>query len=245
MSIWGMITNTLELIGVYAGYGQGDVLVDLSLEIRAGEAVCLLGRNGAGKSTTLKAIMQLVRPTQGQVRLNGRDVVGTPTHKVMLGGVGYVPEERRMFPKLTVEENLRVTRTGGGPNGWTLNRVYELFPNLQESWRQMAGTLSGGQQQMLAIARTLMGNPLVLLLDEPSEGLAPLIVRELVTQIARLRDQQLTILLSEQNLRFAEALCDRVYIIDKGAIQFSGTFDTLRNDVDLRQRYLAVGAQGS
>ena len=210
--------------------------------MRAGEAVCLLGRNGAGKSTTLKTIIQFVVPTQGQVRVNGRDLVGRPTHEVMLGGVGYVPEERRIFPKLSVEENLRVTRTGAGDGHWSLDRIYEVFPGLYPHRRQPGGTLSGGQQQMLAIARTLMGNPSLLLLDEPSEGLAPLVVQDLLRQIAQLREQKLTVLLSEQNLRFAEALCDRVYIIDKGAIQFTGTFTELRADPDLRQRYLAVGA---
>jgi branched-chain amino acid transport system ATP-binding protein len=212
------------------------------LEVRAGEAVCLLGRNGAGKSTTLKAIIQLVVPSQGRVRVNGQDLIGAPIHQVMLGGVGYVPEERRIFPKLSVEENLRVTRTGSGEGHWSLDRVYEVFPSLYPHRRQPGGTLSGGEQQMLAIARTLMGNPSLLLLDEPSEGLAPLVVQELLKQIAQLRKQKLTVLLSEQNVRFAEALCDRVYIIDKGSIQFTGTFVELHNDPDLRQRYLALGA---
>jgi branched-chain amino acid transport system ATP-binding protein len=161
----------------------------------------------------------------------------------MLGGVGYVPEERRIFPKLTVEENLRVTRTRSGDKPWSLDQIYKVFPTLQEHRRQMGGTLSGGQQQMLAIARTLKGNPSLLLLDEPSEGLAPLVVEELLTQIAQLREQKLSILLSEQNVRFAEALCDRAYIIDRGSIQFAGSFDEIRNDADLRQRYLAVGAK--
>jgi branched-chain amino acid transport system ATP-binding protein len=232
----------LELERLCAGYGQGDVLSDLSLQIDRGEAVCLLGRNGAGKSTTLKAVMQLVRPSRGRVSLDGRDLAGAAPHTVALSGVGYVPEERRIFPKLTVQENLRVPRTAGArARTWSLDKIFAVFPVLQERRRQVGGTLSGGEQQMLAIARTLMTNPSLLLLDEPSEGLAPLIVRELVSQIQRLREHQLTILLSEQNLYFAEALCDRVYIIDKGSIQFGGTFAALRQDETLRQRYLSVG----
>jgi branched-chain amino acid transport system ATP-binding protein len=233
----------LDIEGLRAGYGQGDVLFDVLLRINQGEAVCLLGRNGAGKSTTLKAIMQLVRPTAGQINLNGRSIVGMPTHEVARAGIGYVAEERRIFPKLTVEENLRVTRVGRGRStSWTLDRVFALFPVLQERRRQSAGTLSGGEQQMLAIARTLMGNPTLLLLDEPSEGLAPIIIQGLIEQIARLKGENLTILLSEQNLAFAEALCERVYVIDRGTIFYDGPLAELRRNPELSQRLLAVGA---
>jgi len=232
----------LEIDGLCAGYGQGDVLFDLSLRLAEREAVCLLGRNGAGKSTTLKSIMQLVKPTAGRIRLRGQDITGWPTHKVALAGVGYVAEERRMFPKLTVEENLRVPRIGGKQDSaWTLERVFDVFPVLQERRRQNAGTLSGGEQQMLAIARTLRGNPSLLLLDEPSEGLAPLIVKELIRQIGQLKGENLTILLSEQNLSFAQALCERVYVIDRGTVVYAGTLAELRGDPELQRKYLAIG----
>lgn len=232
----------LEIENLCAGYGQGDVLFDLSLRLAEREAVCLLGRNGAGKSTTLKSIMQLVKPTAGKIKLRGTDITGWQTHKVALAGVGYVAEERRMFPKLTVEENLRVPRTGTkGSSAWSLERVYEVFPVLHERRRQNAGTLSGGEQQMLAIARTLRGNPSLLLLDEPSEGLAPLIVKDLIKQIGRLKGENLTILLSEQNLSFAEALCERVYVIDRGTVVYAGTLAALRSDPELQRKYLAIG----
>lgn len=232
----------LEISGLRAGYGQGDVLFDLSLRIGQSEAVCLLGRNGAGKSTTLKAIMQLVHPTAGSIRLEGTEIVGKPTHEVALAGVGYVAEDRRMFPKLGVEENLKVTRVRTGRTSeWSLDRVYTLFPKLRERRSQLAGTLSGGEQQMLAIARTLMGSPRLLLLDEPSEGLAPLIVQGLIEQIARLKNEKITILLSEQNLSFAEALCERVYIIDRGTIQYDGPLARLRTDQGLHQQLLSIG----
>lgn len=231
----------LEIRNLYAGYGQGDVLYNLSLNVAGQEAVCLLGRNGAGKSTTLKAIMQLIRPRQGAISLANKDLIGMPTHEVALSGVGYVPEERRIFPNLTVGENLRVPRDGGRAVVWPLERIYDVFPVLWERQNQAGGTLSGGEQQMLAIARALIGNPSLLLLDEPSEGLAPLMVRALIDQIAQLKKQQLTILLSEQNISFAEALCERVYVIDKGTIQFEGRLSELKENPELQQRYLAVG----
>jgi branched-chain amino acid transport system ATP-binding protein len=231
----------LEIKNLYAGYGQGDVLQGLSLSVGERDAVCLLGRNGAGKSTTLKAIMQLIEPRQGAIYLGNDNLVGMATHKVALCGVGYVPEERRMFPKLTVGENLRVPRNTGRDVVWPLERIYSVFPVLWERQNQMAGTLSGGEQQMLAIARALMGNPSLLLLDEPSEGLAPLMVQALIGQIAQLKQQGLTILLSEQNISFAEKLCERVYVIDKGVIQFEGQLRELRENAELQKRYLAVG----
>ncbi len=231
----------LEIRNLYAGYGQGDVLQNLSLSVGEREAVCLLGRNGAGKSTTLKAIMQFIRPRQGAISLGDKDLIGMPTHEVALSGVGYVPEERRMFPNLTVGENLRVPRDGGRSVVWPRERIYDVFPVLWERKNQMAGTLSGGEQQMLAIARALIGNPSLLLLDEPSEGLAPLMVRALIGQIAQLKEQKLTILLSEQNISFAEMLCERVYVIDKGTIQFEGRLQELRDNVDLQHRDLAIG----
>ena len=200
--------------------------------------VSLLGRNGAGKSTTLKSIVGLVEVTGGRIHFDGREITGRPTHEISRLGVGYVPEERRIFSDLTVAENLLVGRKGAG--AWDTSRVYEFFPKLREMAGRRAGSLSGGEQQMLTVARTLMGNPRVLLLDEPSEGLAPVIVRTLGEQIAALKREGLTILLSEQNLKFAARLADRAYIMEKGEIRFDGPMAALIGDEGLRRRYLTV-----
>jgi branched-chain amino acid transport system ATP-binding protein len=228
----------LELEAVEAGYGPSRVLHGVTLTARAGEVVSLLGRNGAGKSTTLKAIVSLVEVTGGIVRFGGRDITRRPTHEISRLGVGYVPEDRRIFADLTVAENLVVGAKGDG--AWSAARVYQFFPKLAELAARRAGSLSGGEQQMLTVARTLMGNPRLLLLDEPSEGLAPVIVRALGDQIAALKREGLTILLSEQNLRFAARLADRVYIIEKGEIRFGGPMTELMADEALRRRYLTV-----
>ena len=228
----------LALEGVHGAYGLSRVLHGVSLEARAGEVVSLLGRNGAGKSTTLKAIMSLVEITSGAVRFDGRDITRTPTHEISRLGVGYVPEDRRIFGDLTVQENLIVGEKGSG--GWTTARVYAFFPKLGEMARRRAGSLSGGEQQMLTVARTLMGNPRVLLLDEPSEGLAPVVVRALGEQIAALKREGLTIVLSEQNLKFAARLADRAYIIERGLIRFGGAMADLLADEALRRAYLTV-----
>jgi branched-chain amino acid transport system ATP-binding protein len=228
----------LALDGVHGAYGPSRVLHGVSLEARAGEVVSLLGRNGAGKSTTLKAIMSLVEVTEGAVRLDGRDITRTPTHEISRLGVGYVPEDRRIFGDLTVEENLMVGEKGGG--AWTAARVYAFFPKLGEMVRRRAGSLSGGEQQMLTVARTLMGNPRVLLLDEPSEGLAPVVVQALGEQIAALKRAGLTILLSEQNLKFAARLADRAYIIERGMIRFGGPMADLLGDEMLLRAHLSV-----
>jgi branched-chain amino acid transport system ATP-binding protein len=228
----------LALEGVHGAYGLSRVLHGVSLEARAGEVVSLLGRNGAGKSTTLKAIMSLVEVTSGVVRFDGRDITRSPTHEISRLGVGYVPEDRRIFGDLTVEENLIVGEKGRG--GWTAARVYAFFPKLGEMARRRAGSLSGGEQQMLTVARTLIGNPRVLLLDEPSEGLAPVVVRALGEQIAALKREGLTIVLSEQNLKFAARLADRAYIIERGLIRFGGAMADLLADEPLRRAYLTV-----
>jgi branched-chain amino acid transport system ATP-binding protein len=228
----------LELEGVHAAYGLSRVLHGVSLTARAGEVVSLLGRNGAGKSTTLKAIVNLVEVTTGAIRLDGRDVTRLPTHRLSRLGIGYVPEDRRIFSDLTVEENLQVGAKGDGR--WTTARVYELFPALVPLAHHGAGSLSGGEQQMLTVARTLMGNPRLLLLDEPSEGLAPVIVRALSAQVATLKREGLTILLSEQNLKFAAKLADRAYIIEKGEIKFEGPMQTLLAEESVRRAYLMV-----
>ena len=228
----------LELDGVEAGYGLSRVLHGVSLRAEAGEVVSLLGRNGAGKSTTLKAIVGLVAVGGGRIRFDGREITGRPTHEISRLGVGYVPEERRIFSDLTVAENLLVGRKGTG--AWGAERVYDVFPKLRELAGRRAGSLSGGEQQMLTVARTLMGNPRVVLLDEPSEGLAPVIVRALGEQIAALKREGLTILLSEQNLKFAARLADRAYIIEKGLIRFDGPLAALMADEELRRKYRTV-----
>ena len=228
----------LELEGVEAGYGLSRVLHGVSLRAEAGEVVSLLGRHGAGKSTTLKSIVGLVAVSGGSIRFDGREITGRPTHEISRLGVGYVPEERRIFSDLTVAENLLVGRKGTG--AWGAERVYDVFPKLRELAGRRAGSLSGGEQQMLTVARTLMGNPRVVLLDEPSEGLAPVIVRALGEQIAALKREGLTILLSEQNLKFAARLADRAYIIEKGIIRFDGPMAALMADEDLRRKYLTV-----
>ena len=232
------MSAVLELASVQAAYGASRVLHGVSLEARAGEVVSLLGRNGAGKSTTLKAIVNLVDVTGGTVRFDGHDITSRPTHEVSRLGIGWVPEDRRVFADLTVAENLEVGAKGAGE--WNAARVYRFFPKLGELARRRAGSLSGGEQQMLTVARTLMGNPRLLLLDEPSEGLAPVIVRALGDQIAALKRQGLTILLSEQSLAFAARLADRAYIIEKGQIQFEGAMRELVESESLRRTYLTV-----
>ena len=217
--------------------GSSRVLHGVSLEARAGEVVSLLGRNGAGKSTTLKAIMSLVEVTPAPCGSTGGHHAD-PTHEISRLGVGYVPEDRRIFGDLTVQENLIVGEKGSG--GWTAARVYAFFPKLGEMARRRAGSLSGGEQQMLTVARTLMGNPRLLLLDEPSEGLAPVVVRALGEQIAALKREGLTIVLSEQNLKFAARLADRAYIIERGLIRFGGAMADLLADEALRRAYLTV-----
>ena len=228
----------LELTAVHAAYGASRVLHGVSLTARAGEVVSLLGRNGAGKSSTLKAIMGLMDVTEGEIHLDRRPLRGRPTHEISRLGVGWVPEDRRIFSDLTVEENLRVGEKGGGV--WTAARVYTLFPKLAELARRRGGSLSGGEQQMLTVARTLMGNPRIVLLDEPSEGLAPVVVRALGEQIAALKREGLAILLSEQNLRFAARLADRAYVIEKGQIRWEGPIRDLMADEGVRRAYLSV-----
>jgi branched-chain amino acid transport system ATP-binding protein len=239
-----MASALLSLDAVHCAYGPSRVLHGVSLEARAGEVVSLLGRNGAGKSTTLKAIVNLVEVTAGAVRFGGRDITRLATHEISRLGIGYVPEDRRIFSDLTVEENLVVGAKADGAQvagaAWTAARVYEFFPALARMAGRRGGSLSGGEQQMLTVARTLMGNPRLLLLDEPSEGLAPVIVKALAEQIAALKRQGLTILLSEQNLKFAARLADRAYIIEKGQIRFDGPMRRLLDDESIRRAYLTV-----
>ena len=233
----------LELRDVHAVYGRSHVLHGVSLPARAGEVVSLRGRNGAGKSTTLKAVVGLVAVTRGEIVFDGRAVRGWPTHAIARAGIGWVPEDRRIFADLTVRENLMVGEAGAGDPArrWPVDRVFALFPKLATLARQRGGSLSGGEQQMLTIARTLMTGPRLLLLDEPSEGLAPVVVKALAENIAVLKRDGLTILLSEQNLAFARRLADRAYIIEKGEIKFAGPFAELDADAELRRTYLSVG----
>jgi branched-chain amino acid transport system ATP-binding protein len=230
----------LELRGVHAVYGRSHVLHGVTLAAREGEVISLLGRNGAGKSTTLKAVVGLVRVTGGDVVFRGRTLAGLPTHAVSRLGVGFVPEDRRIFSDLTVRENLLVGARAGGGRRWTLPRVVELFPNLGPLLGHRGGSLSGGEQQMLTIARTLVTDPALLLLDEPSEGLAPVVVKRLADAIAELKREGLTIVLSEQNVKFARRLADRAYIVEKGQIKFEGPIAALDADESLRRAYLGV-----
>jgi branched-chain amino acid transport system ATP-binding protein len=228
----------LELDRVHAAYGPSRVLHGVTLHADAGEAVSLLGRNGAGKSTTLKAIMGLAEVTAGTIRFEGRDITRLPSHAISRLGIGWVPEDRRIFADLTVEENLLVGAKGQGD--WSAARVYRFFPALADMARRRGGSLSGGEQQMLTVARTLMGNPRLLLLDEPSEGLAPVVIRSLGEQVQALKTEGLAILLSEQNLRFAARLCDRAYVIENGQIRFAGPMRTLVDDESVRRAHLGV-----
>ena len=232
----------IEARGVQAFYGRAQALFGVSLQVHRGEVVALLGRNGAGKSTTLKALMGLVPPRAGEVRVAGASVRGWPPFRICRQGLGYVPEERRIFAGLTVRENLEVGRrpARAGVPAWTPERLFELFPNLGRMRDRPGGAMSGGEQQMLTIARTLMGNPLAVLLDEPSEGLAPVIVAEMARAVRELKAEGLTVLLSEQNLGFAAGITDRACVIEQGSIRYEGTMAALVQDAGLRTRYLAV-----
>ena len=234
------MTTLLEARELHTSYGLSRVLFGVSIEVHAGECVCLLGRNGVGKSTTMRSIMGLTPPQSGRVLFRGQDITGWAPYRVARAGLGFVPEDRRIFSDLTVWENLDVARRRAGADGFTLERVFALFPKLGELTSRQGGHLSGGEQQMLTIARTLMGNPQLLLLDEPSEGLAPIVVDHLRDQIARLKHEGLTILLAEQNTEFSLSLADRVYVLEKGSLKFSGPAARLRDDASLRQELLAL-----
>jgi len=232
----------LAVKDLHAYYGRAHILQGVSLEANAGEVVALLGRNGAGKSTAMKAIMGLVPPESGEVSFYGQRIERLPPYRIARLGLGYVPEERRIFTELTVMENLEVGRQAPrqGAPPWTEQKLFALFPNLAGMRERPGGRMSGGEQQMLTIARTLMGNPSCVLLDEPSEGLAPIIVAEMAKSIRALKGEGLSVLLCEQNLRFCEAIADRAYIIEKGQIRFSGTMAELAADQSLREQYLSV-----
>lgn len=233
----------LEIRDLNTFYEQSHILQGVSLGIDRGETVCLLGRNGVGKTTTLKSIIGFVKPRSGQVLFKGQDVAGLPPHAIAKLGVGFVPEDRRIFPTLTVRENLIMgIKPGQKSNGegWTIEKVYKYFPALQARDGQKGGHLSGGEQQMLTIARTLMGNPEVLLIDEPTEGLAPKIVETVEQVIQDIHQHDIPILLVEQNMRVALRLAGRIYVMSKGKIVFQGTRQELKEAHEVRQKYLEV-----
>jgi branched-chain amino acid transport system ATP-binding protein len=232
----------LEVSELEAYYGLSHILFGVCLRAAPGEVVVLLGRNGAGKSTTLKAIIGLVTPAAGQIVFRGEDLAGKPPHLICRKGIGFVPEDRRIFPDLTVRENLEVGWRPGaiGDARRDLERAFALFPALRDLAGRRGDSLSGGEQQMLAIARTLMGNPALLLLDEPSEGLAPRVVEAMAEHILRLKQEGMTVLLSEQNLRFATRVSDRAYILEKGRIRYEGSITDLTANQEVLRRYLMV-----
>jgi branched-chain amino acid transport system ATP-binding protein len=233
----------LAVSGLNAFYGAAHILFDLAFEVREGEVVALMGRNGAGKSTTLKSIIGVIERKTGAITFAGEDISHARTYEIARLGLGYVPEDRRIFTDLTVTENLEVGRQathGERSEVWTPERLFELFPNLAEARHRLGGRLSGGEQQMLTVARTLMGNPRLILLDEPSEGVAPIIVDAMADMMAELKKTGVAIVLSEQNLPFAELVSDRAYIIEKGEMRFSGTMQDLSDNEELRRAYLEV-----
>ena len=235
----------LEVRNLHSYYGKSHILHGVSLDLKEGELVCLLGRNGVGKSTTLKSIMGVVQPKQGSIRFHQQELIGMAPFEIARLGVGYVPEDRRIFRSLTVHENLLMGIKGGKKGNqeqgeWTIERIYRLFPKLEERRNNKGGYLSGGEQQMLTVVRTLMGNPRVILVDEPTEGLAPLIVRDVLEMLAAVRKSGVTILMVEQNFKAAIKVADRYYIMSKGQIVFSGNTDELLAAEAIRKNYLEV-----
>lgn len=236
----------LETKNINTYYGESHVLQDLSLQLEKGETVALLGRNGMGKSTTLKSIMGLVSPRSGQITFNGSEIAGLPSYRIARLGIGYVPEERRIFPNLSVLDNMQISirdqssQAKSTGERWDLERIYKHFPVLKDRSGQKGAYLSGGEQQMLAIARALMGNPDLLLVDEPTEGLAPIIVKEVRDVLAEIAQAGMTILLVEHNLKVALSLADRVYLMGKARVGFSGTVAELEAQPEIRAEYLEV-----
>lgn len=236
------MTAMLEATRLDVHYGSSQVLFGLGMQVRQGETLAILGRNGAGKSTTMKAIAGIIPVSAGNILFNGQPITGMPSHRIARAGIGFVPEDRQIFTGLSVEDNLLIA-TKRGPQGqqdWKLERVYQMLPLLHPLRQRQGGLLSGGEQQMLTIGRSLMGNPALLLLDEPSEGLAPIMVQKIGELINRLRQQGVTIVLAEQNLHFCLELADRAVVIDKGTDVFAGSIAELNANADIKQRYLSV-----
>ena len=232
----------LEVDALDAWYGKAQILYGVSLRVDEGECVALMGRNGAGKSTAMKTIMGLLAKRAGKVSYRGMDISTLPSHRIARLGLGWVPEDRRIFTDLTVRENLEVARQPARADtvGWTPEKLYALFPNLGTMPDRSGGRMSGGEQQMLTVARTLMGNPYLVLLDEPSEGVAPLIVEEMARTIVELKRAGVSVLLSEQNLHFARLVSDRAVVLEKGEVKFEGTMDALMSDAALLRTHLSV-----
>ena len=237
-----MSQQVLNVEQVNVFYGTSQALFNLSFDVHKGETLALLGRNGAGKSTTMKSVAGVIAAKSGQITLHNQTITGRPAHLIARAGIGYVPEDRQIFPDLTVEENLDIAikRGANGEDDWTIERVYEMLPLLKPLRERLGGQLSGGEQQMLTVGRALMGNPDVLLLDEPSEGLAPIMVQKIGDLIQSLREMGKTIVLAEQNLHFCLGLADRAVVIDKGSDVFVGTITELNDNADIKQRYLSV-----
>jgi branched-chain amino acid transport system ATP-binding protein len=226
----------LEVQGIHTYYGISHILFDVSLEVKKGQVVCLLGRNGAGKTTTFRSIMGLTPPSRGQIRFKDADVTGSPAYQLVRKGMGWVPDDRRIFADLTVAENLEIAeRKGSGREQWDKQKVFDLFPALKEMDSRKGGLLSGGEQKMLAIGRALMTNPQFLLLDEPTEGLAPVLIKSLGERIQTLKEVGLTVLLAEQNVKFTLTLSDYGYIIDNGRICYQGPVDELIDNQEVRR----------
>ena len=230
----------LEVKEINTYYGISHILFDVSMNIDRGEVVCILGRNGVGKTTTMRSIMGLTPSRTGEILFDGKSIRKKQSFEIARIGIGFVPEDRVIFPDLTIRENLEMGLSSRGQGPWSFEKVYEMFPFMLKRQSQLGGTLSGGEQQMLTIARTLMGNPKLLLLDEPSEGLSPLVIKELGIQVRALKDEGMPILLSEQNSGFVMRLSDRAYILEKGHICWEGPANELKEKPDIMKTYLGV-----
>lgn len=230
----------LEVNGIHTYYGTSHILFGISFEVKEGEAVCLLGRNGAGKTTTFRSIIGLTPPKSGSIKFQGNEIIGKPPYRIARMGIGYVPDTRRIFPDLTVRQNILVARREKETATWNLERIYSLFPKLKDLDTHMGNQLSGGEQQMLTVARTLMTNPELLLLDEPGEGLAPLVIQSMKEQLGEIKKLGVTMLICEHNVGLATALSDRGYVIDKGTIRYQGTIVELQKNEEVRKKYLMV-----
>jgi len=230
----------LEVKEIHTYYGTSHILFGISFDVTEGEAVCLLGRNGAGKTTTFRSIIGLTPPKSGTIKFRGTETIGKPSYRIAQMGIGYVPDTRRIFPDLTVRQNILVARREKEGAIWNLDRIYGLFPKLKDLDSHMGTQLSGGEQQMLTVARTLMTNPELLLLDEPGEGLAPLVIKAMEQQLGEIKKMGLTMLICEHNVGLATALSDRAYVMDKGTIRFQGTIEELRKNEEVRKKYLMV-----
>lgn len=230
----------LEVNEIHTYYGTSHILFGISFNVKEGEAVCLLGRNGAGKTTTFRSIIGLTPPKKGSIKFRDKEIIGKPPYRIAKMGIGFVPDTRRIFPDLTVRQNIMVARREKEKAVWNLETIYALFPKLRELDTHMGTQLSGGEQQMLTVARTLMTNPELLLLDEPGEGLAPLVIQAMKEQLGEIKKLGITMLICEHNVGLATALSDRGYVIDKGTIRYQGTIEELQKNEEVRKKYLMV-----